>query len=451
MFKKSALILSALIMLTSCAQKSSLKFAYLTDTEIAGAIRDYAPVYPEVRFAIFTDTHVYDTDLGTTGAAMSNYLANDRKLLLESEEILDTQLSKIIAEKPEFVIVCGDMTKDGEKQDHELVAARLAKLEAAGIPVFVVPGNHDILNYHANRFEDDNMIRVPTVDETEFTNIYADYGYDEAIERDPDSLCYVAEPVEGLWLLCLDSTVHITNENLEESQIGGGFEQTKLDWIEKILAKAVRENKAVFVVEHHGINPHWDGQQKLHPDYLVKDYEAISKMFAAYKVRAAFTGHYHSQDISFADWGNNNFIFDIETGSFVTYPCPYRVVTINEGNQMTVESRFLESIPSIREGFTDYAREFMESGVRGIAVKKIVEFGAPYDQAVTIGDMVAEAYAAHYAGDENPAGIRIGDPTGLGFKGKLVLMNQRYVLEGLWHDSPAPDVTLTIDLNIGKW
>jgi 3',5'-cyclic AMP phosphodiesterase CpdA len=333
---------------------------------------------------------------------MSNYLANDRKLLLESEEILDTDIPAIIAEKPDFVIVCGDMTKDGEKRDHELVAARLAKLEAAGIRVYVGPGNHDILNYHANRFEGPDMIRVPNVTETEFTNIYADYGYNEAIERDPNSLCYVAEPVEGLWLLCIDSTIHITNELLEESQIGGGFEQAKLDWIEKMLARAVKERKAVFVVEHHGVNPHWNGQQKLHPDYLLKDYEDMSKMFAAYKVRAVFTGHYHSQDISFADWGNNDFLFDIETGSFVTYPCPYRVVTIGSGNRMTVESRFLEAIPSITDGFVDYAREYMESGVRGIAVKKIVAFGAPYAQALSIANMVAEAYAAHYAGDETP-------------------------------------------------
>jgi hypothetical protein len=58
------LFLLTVAIIPGCGQKSALKFAYLTDPEIANAIRDYVPVYPEVRFAVFSDTHVYDTNSG---------------------------------------------------------------------------------------------------------------------------------------------------------------------------------------------------------------------------------------------------------------------------------------------------------------------------------------------------------------------------------------------------
>lgn len=45
-------------------------------------------------------------------------------------------------------MISGDLTKDGEKEGHEALAARLEALKQAvpGLKVYVVPGNHDLRN-----------------------------------------------------------------------------------------------------------------------------------------------------------------------------------------------------------------------------------------------------------------------------------------------------------------
>ena len=76
----------------------------------------------KVKFAVISDIHYYDSALGTTGAAFEAYLAADRKLIKESGEILNSAITSIKSEKPDFVLIPGDLTKDGEKQNHLILA-----------------------------------------------------------------------------------------------------------------------------------------------------------------------------------------------------------------------------------------------------------------------------------------------------------------------------------------
>ena len=171
----------------------------------ASAVSDSRAVYPETAFVVITDPHVYDSSLGVTGSAFQAYLDRDRKLLRESVEIFETAVAAAAEEAADFVIVCGDMTKDGERVNHLLAAETLGRLTRAGKKVFVVPGNHDVANGEAVRFIGDRTEPVPTVSPEAFVDIYGDYGYKAALDRDPTSLSYLAEPVPGLWLLAVDS------------------------------------------------------------------------------------------------------------------------------------------------------------------------------------------------------------------------------------------------------
>ncbi|MBM3143142.1 MAG: metallophosphoesterase [Chloroflexi bacterium] len=91
-----------------------------------------APAYPKTSFIVFSDPHIYDPTLGTEGKAFEDYLADDRKLLRESTEILEAAIAAIKSEKASFVLVPGDLTKDGERVSHELVVSYLGQLEARG-------------------------------------------------------------------------------------------------------------------------------------------------------------------------------------------------------------------------------------------------------------------------------------------------------------------------------
>ena len=84
----------------------------------------HAASYPAARFAVFSDPHLFDQSLGTDD--------NDRKLLRESGEILSVAIQRVESLAVSFLLIPGDLTKDGELQDHLLMARQLAGLARAG-------------------------------------------------------------------------------------------------------------------------------------------------------------------------------------------------------------------------------------------------------------------------------------------------------------------------------
>ena len=72
------------------------------------------PDYPQMKFIVFTDPHYFDGSLGTHGQAFQDYLDKDRKLLRESRELLEEVIGFILKSDADFVLIPGDLTKDGE-------------------------------------------------------------------------------------------------------------------------------------------------------------------------------------------------------------------------------------------------------------------------------------------------------------------------------------------------
>ena len=62
--------------------------------------------------------------------------------------------------------------------------------------------------------------------------------------------------------------------------------------------------------------------------YLVNDYERLSQVYADAGMQYIFTGHMHANDIATVTTEAGNTLYDIETGSVVTYPSPMRFVTL---------------------------------------------------------------------------------------------------------------------------
>jgi hypothetical protein len=349
--------------------------------------------------------------------------------------------------------VPGDITKDGEKSSHELAARLLGQLKAAGKKVYVVPGNHDILNGHSYKYVGDNIERVPNITAEQFAQIYADYGFKDALQRDPDSLSYVAEPQPGLWLLALDANLYKQNVEDKASVTDGKFSPQTLAWIEKVLGQAAKENKAVIVMMHHGIMEHYAGQQKNYGEYIVDDYEQIAKLFANYNARMVFTGHYHAQDITekkFAD--NGKYVFDIETGSLVTYPCPIRVITIGKDQAAAVREERVTAIKSHPTDFPAYAKQYLLDGIAGIATVTLQGYKVDRPEAEKIAKEIAQGFAAHYGGDEQlAAGQTMVTETGLSPLAWAVIQYRKDLITGLWKDLPPPDNNVTLNLKDGSW
>ena len=168
----------------------------------------------QLKVAVVSDIHVMVPELvEQDGAAFQDYVAHDRKLLMESVALAEAAVDELLAGRPDAVLVTGDLTKDGERVSHEYVAGQLsARLRRAGIPVYVVPGNHDVNNPHARIYRGDEAPRTATVSREEFAALYDDYGYGTALARDAASLSYVVQLNDSVRLLAVDACRYDEND-----------------------------------------------------------------------------------------------------------------------------------------------------------------------------------------------------------------------------------------------
>lgn len=186
---------------------------------------------PKTGYNIFvmSDIHVMAPELLVEkGAAFEKYVKTDPKLLEESGEVLHTLADIVLDKKPDLVLIPGDLTKDGEMVSHQLVVSILDRIRTAGIPVIVIPGNHDINDPEGVYYIGDNTRHAERTSPEQFAQLYRNYGYarPDAV-RDPASLSFACEPLEGLVLICLDSNRYEDNlfvengDSIDHNQTGG--------------------------------------------------------------------------------------------------------------------------------------------------------------------------------------------------------------------------------------
>lgn len=445
-----AIIACALAALVSCKPADTTLFLYQTDPEVRALAMNNRPVYPDTDFIVLADLHYFAPELGTGGSAFEDYLAQDRKMLKEGPDILQAVIDDMENETADFVMVCGDLTKDGELLSHEQVAALLAGIRKQGKRVYVVPGNHDINNGDAMSFSGDTAAPVAGIDPAQFKALYHNFGYSEAIATDEDSLSYIVEPVPGLWLFALDSCRYRENAADGHPVTDRKFYDTTLAWIEQMLIDAIEQHKAVIGFFHHGVLEHYASNEKHFDDYLLDDFEAVARMLAAYGMRFVFTGHYHAQDITKKAWRSglpDHFLFDIETGSMVTYPVPWRLVSLS-GQSMAIAARRVEAIAGHGDDFQDFARAFVLNGMTDIINEALTGYGVPAHDQDLLTPQIALAYVTHLGGDEKRPD-RCLNFTGVSPLGVLVGAVQGDLVRGWYCDLPPEDNDLVIDMATG--
>ena len=323
---------------------------------------------------VMSDIHVMAPQLlEKKGTAYENYLNQDPKLLEYSGEVLECLVEKTQERNPDLVIIPGDLTKDGELLSHQLVVNILGKLRSAGIPVIVVPGNHDIDNPEGYYFNGDNTRPAERTSPEQFKALYADFGYNQAYAKDPASLSFVCEPLKGLVLLCIDTNKYEENKYIDKgdeknynqtagrirdeknyNQTAGRIRPATLTWMLAEADKARAEGKQVVLVQHHNIVQHYDAQSTLQSDYIVADYEKVSKQMMQHGIHMAFTGHTHLQDIAqyrtIADNAQPDSLVDVATGSVISYPNPWRTIKVNnEFTEWQINTEYVTSIPSLSD------------------------------------------------------------------------------------------------------
>jgi 5'-nucleotidase/UDP-sugar diphosphatase len=422
-----------------------LRFYRVARTQIPGA-----------KVAVISDPHYMAPSLlMADGPAFQTYLAQDRKLLKESAAILDAAIAGITNEQPDIVLVSGDLTKDGEFVSHQGLTNAIQRLRAAGAKVFVCAGNHDVANPHAFAFDGPNVIPVPSVTPADFAALYHDFGFGDAIARDPGSLSYVAEPVPGLWILSMDSARYDQNTPTAP-YTGGYFDAARWNWITNRLADARAQGKFVLGMVHHGVMEHYPGQKTLFPDYVLDDYQTVRETFARFGMKVVFTGHYHAQDVDKSSHAGGT-LFDVETGSLVTYPTPYRVMQLGSGGALTVTSYHVTNIAYDLGGqdFPSYSYNYLTNGLMGLSTYLMTQppYSLPLSTAQLLAPAMTEAFASHYQGDE---GTRPVSPQTQGIiaflqsQGDPLSLLMANALLGIFNDPAPVDNNLEMKLLSGS-
>ena len=245
----------------------------------------------------------------------------------------------------------------------------MARLQAAGVTVLVIPGNHDLYNSSAMTFESDEQIKDNGsgdlwTTEADFRETYASMGYDEdatvaasngtlasieyyvedlgddGIADCQGGLSYLAVTNSGYAFLMIDTEIYTEDFNGKDQAWGNGkgmISDDLLDWIKTQLGKCEQAGVTVIAGMHHPLLTHnttsetefiTDRVQIQSGDsgYTADVNNTLVKTLADAGLRWVFTGHMHENDIASYTTASGNTIYDLETGGLVAYPAPYRMV-----------------------------------------------------------------------------------------------------------------------------
>ena len=341
-----------------------------------------------VKIAIISDLHVMVPELLVNeGTAFEEYLARDRKMLRESVEILDTLIVSILELKPDLVLVTGDLTKDGERVSHELVASQLERLTDAGIQVLVVPGNHDINNPDAKIFDGDTATSTDTITRREFAAIYRHAGYDTRSRRDPDSLSYCRDVTDNLSILAIDACMDRFNtfvsrgDARDHCKTSGHLEPSTQQWLVKQAEQATAAGRRVIAMMHHHLVPHFHMEETLAAPYMVDDAGQLCQRLIEAGVHVIFTGHLHISDVSQVNLQPGTMV-EIATAAAVGYPCQWRVATCYPATgKMQLHTRTLFSLPS-NQDFGETARGVFTDSIPTITNGVLTRYWPEISQAI---------------------------------------------------------------------
>jgi len=316
-----------------------------------------------IKIAIISDTHVMAPQLLVSdGTAIEEYLTRDRKMLRESAEILDTLVASILELKPDMVLVTGDLTKDGERTSHHLVAGQLQRLVDSGIQVLVVPGNHDINNPDAKVYDGDTATPTTTITRGEFADIYHNMGYDQHSRRDPDTLSYCRDVTDQLTILAIDACMDRLNtfvsrgDARDHTKASGRLESSSQQWLVDQATRATAGGRRVIAMMHHHLVPHFHMEETLAAPYMVDDASQLCQRLVKAGVHVIFTGHLHISDICQTSHRQGEMV-EVATAAAVGYPCQWRIATCTPGSgKLQLRTMTLHRLPS-DDDFGERARD----------------------------------------------------------------------------------------------
>ncbi len=322
----------------------------------------------QVTMMVASDTHLMDKSLYDVpyGEAFIKAMQRDLKVAERSQQLFDQFIQKVITEKPQLLLIPGDLTKDGERVSHEYIAAKLGEVKKNGTKVYVIPGNHDMENPLAYSYHGAKSEKVPSVSEKEFQSIYSECGYSEAVTSDSLTGSYMVYPTPGLAIICINSNIP---NRYKSRYVHGRLFSPTLSWIENAATMAHSERRYIIAMVHHELMQHHNQEDFFAPTAMLNmekkvkglpSLKTVQQTLTRSGIQMVLTGHYHIQSINTTEtlYGT---LTDVSTGSLSGFPSPYRNITLNTNNgKVKITSHTLHGNKTSRWPTTQLAMKQME-------------------------------------------------------------------------------------------
>ena len=324
----------------------------------------------DLSFAVASDLHINvdETELEWYSEDPIFGYANRRAAMEhESEFIIDEFLNQCANDDNiQFVLISGDLADNGRSipEEHYTVAEKFAKFEKeTGKQIYVIPGNHDF----------GNLGEYCEVDLAKFKEIYADFGYNQALTLAEGHGSYTADLSERYRLIALDS-------NDPDRSTEDGVTEDRVEWVVEQAKKAYADNKYPILMMHHNLLDHLPMQRILSHDFIIRNHTATAEKWANAGIRLVFTGHEHCSDATSYTSAKGTLIYDFATTSLTMYPLQYRYIEMYD-NEIRYEAKTVdkidtdaltqkvpdysqEQIDAMNAGLNAYAENFLKAGVQ---------------------------------------------------------------------------------------
>ena len=231
--------------------------------------------------AVGTDLHI-DPDARDEGAI--------NPLTRYNQEITRGLIWDAKKEGADVLLLLGDLVNGGKKKQHEALCKLLKEAKKEELPVFVLPGNHDLTK----------------IDRDDFVLFYEDYGYGDALSQDESSLSYSVRCGNHLFIM-IDTGGYTLSESY------ASISPETLFWIEEELRYGEKEGLAVIVAGHYPI------LTEQATDFVGKD--DLRALLLSYQVPLYLCGHLHSKSVIY-DAG----LTELATNQTISFPVSYSLI-----------------------------------------------------------------------------------------------------------------------------
>jgi len=267
----------------------------------------------ELTIVHVTDMHYLSPALTDYGETFMSLIADaDGKVTHYTPQLMAAFVDEMLTLMPDVIVLSGDLTFNGAAQSHDDLAELLTPLVEAGIQVLALPGNHDT-NTTAYRFEEPDVYSVPGLTDEAFDDVYAAFGYADAISRDSASMSYIARLSPGVWCMMVDANANGTAGTVCEETFA---------WMEAQMFTAQQEGITVVAVTHQPVLTH---NPLFTFGYAINNNTALQALYEKYQVPLNLCGHLHMQHIE-----EENGLVEIAASSLAVSPNQYGVLQVKD-------------------------------------------------------------------------------------------------------------------------